>query len=247
MSQYVEYGGQLRANPEAKNTNFLKLAKDDPQNANVPSLDYYEGAQTGTDTMVSVTIDGTVHALTATTQLSDVETWMSEIENLLGEGHTGSKEEINIIVRAAHDGTDLSFEHQGMRTINAITTSGGAINLARQSAKSPHADYSASVVGTIANLNDGTNTAALANNPYNYSGTPATDATTAGTLKTDIQTALGSIGASFVSVTVTVNDVNENYDVVIHRKRDGKALYFGTSALAESNACIEWDAGALKV
>lgn len=247
MSQYVEYGGQLRANPEATNTNFLKLAKHDPENTNVPSLDHYEGAQTGTDTMLSVTIDGTVHALTTTTQLSEVETWVSEIENLLGEGHTGDKEEINIIVRAAHDGTDLSFEHQGMRTINAITTSGGAINLTRVSTKSPHADYSASVVGAVANLNDGTNTAALGNNPYNYSGTPATDATTAGTLKADIETALGSIGASFVSVAVTVNDVNENYDVVIHRKRDGKALYFGTSVLAESNACIEWDAGALKV
>lgn len=244
MSLYVEDGGLLHANPNATETNFLKLQACDPCNSTAPCLDYYEGAVTLTNTMVSVTIDGTAYPLTTTTQVQNVDTWVAEVKALLLSGTT---EEINVIVRAAYSGGVLSFEHQGVKTISAITTSGGAIALTRECDKSAHADYSISVVGTIAALNDGTTSDALDNNPYAFSGTPATDAATAATLATDIETALGNISASFVSVTVTVNDIDEDYDVVIHRKQDGTYLYFGTERLTESNNCIEWDAGALAV
>lgn len=242
MSLYVTDGGIERANPEARDTNFLRLQKCDPTAS--PCLDYYEGAQAGTDTMVSVTIDGTAYPLTTTTTLSQVGVWKAEIEALLADG---TPEEINVIVRAAHDGTDLSFEHQGVKVISAITTSGGAIALTRECAWSGHADYTISVSGAATQLSDGTNSAALATGTYSWTGTPATDTATAATLKGDIETALGALTVSFVEVTVKVDNVNSEFDVTIHRKKDGTLLYLDTTMLSEGGYVVEWDNGALKV
>lgn len=244
MSLYVKDGGIFRANPDAQDSNNLKLQVCQPCTETLPCLDYFEGAETATNTMVSVTIDGTAYPLTTTTQVQNVDTWVPEVEAALAQG---TNEEINIIVRAAYSGGALSFEHQGRKTISAITTSGGAIALTRECDKSGHADYSISVVGAVGDLNDGTTSSAMTNSPYAYTGTPATDATTAATLKSDLETALAAISASFVSTSVTVNDITGKYDVVIHRQKDGKYLYFGTDSIVESNACMEWNAGALAV
>lgn len=244
MSAYVKDGGVLRANPNAQAENNLKLAICQPCDETLPCLDFFEGAVAGSATLTSALVDGVTHTLTGTVANHAASGGLrDQLEAILG---SGDPQEINVIVRTAHDGTTLSIEHQGRKTLTNIITSAGTKAFTRECDYSGHADYSASVEGAVPSLNG----EALTTGTYAYTGTALTDAGTAGDLHDDIETALTALSLDFVDVTVTVNTITEMFDVVIHRPKDGTYLTFDTvppTVMVESNQKLEWNSGALAV
>ena len=67
---------------------------------------------------------------------------------------------------------------------------------------------------------------------YAYTGTPATDASTAGDLETDIDTALTSESVDYTAVTVEVNDETSSYKVTVRAVR-GTVLSAGAKRFIE--------------
>lgn len=55
----------------------------------------------------------------------------------------------------------------------------------------------------------------LDNDPYAYTGTPATDESTASTLATDVASELTALSVPYKSVEVTVNDTAGGYDILV--------------------------------
>jgi hypothetical protein len=143
------------------------------------------------------------------------------------------KKEFDIIVNVKLEGTELTITHIGQGVISAITYSNGAGTVTRICETAVMCEYKSLVVGTIQPLNDGTTSQALANNPYDYTGTNA-DITTASTLKDDIESALLGVGIAYNSVKVTVNVMAEAYEVSI-KALDNTKIYFGTKQLIACN------------
>jgi hypothetical protein len=123
--------------------------------------------------------------------------------------------EFNVRVDVAYSGGALTFAHYGATTVKSLTASAaGALTTARQCTMVTFCDFTAQLVGAVPNLTINGNDEALADTPFAYAG-GVDDATTAGELKSNIEGALDNQSITYDSVTVTVNDDDEAFDVVI--------------------------------
>lgn len=238
----VQTYGLLRANPDAQAANNLKLAVCQPCTETLPCLDYYESAATSGHAVTAVSIDGVSHTLTSSTVTS--LDWVDQIRTLLA---TGDNQEIDVYFNANYEFGVLSVEHIGRRTINSLTINGSAVSFTRQCNTAVFCSNQATVEGSVAALSDGTNSDSLSGGTYNWTGTAATDAATAASLRSDIITALTNLSITYFYVKVKVDNTNEGFKVTINRRKDGTRLYLGGNLMAENGCKKQFTAGAVNV
>lgn len=220
--------GRLRANPQARDTNFIKLDNSCSCTPGSACLDTIVKTVAANTTFNSMVYFGETFTPTAPIPVSDTQAIEDFICSVL------LKREFDVIVTVKLDGTTLTITHIGQGVIGGITYSNGAGTVTRLCDTAVICEYKSLVVGDVSPLGDGTTSQALANTPYAYSGTTATDDATAATLKDDIESALLAVGIPYISTEVTVNVLAEAYEVSI-KAVDGTKIYFGTKQLVACN------------
>lgn len=230
----LEYG-QITANPNKRDSeNLVEVAKCDSFAAN-PCKDSGSATLGGGVSVTGFTFNGVAVTLDSAIAVTDPAAIQKAIEDHIAKTH------FNVYVRVEYTGGDLIIKHIGQGTLSAVAhDTPGSIALTRECTVISLCEYAASIEGDAGPIGDGTSTSALANTPYNYSGTPATDATTAGTLKTDMETALTALSVDYESVAVTVDDTLGAFLVVVNAKKN-TVIYNGTNRFQESNCKIDFE------
>lgn len=139
-------------------------------------------------------------SLTNPADVADIIAWLTAIIQI---------QEVDAYVTVTPDGTSVRITHYGALTLENLVVSSGSASASRCCTTAMYYQYALSVEGAMGsvNWNDGT-PAALANTPYDYSGTSGTDANTADTLSTDFGTAGGTLNIpGLKGVSVAVDDV----------------------------------------
>jgi hypothetical protein len=157
----------------------------------------------------------------AVTDAAKVEEWLTKVLELY---------EYDIYLRVSYAGGALTITHRGRAVLSAITFDNGST----MSEPTPCCEivpirvWKYVGVDQIGNFvfNGGT-PAALANNPYEYTGT-STDLVTAATLKADVIDTLDGLvaddGYSYIDVEVSVNNAEGGYTIKIYTLEDEPVL-----------------------
>ena len=212
IKNILDFGHAL-ANPNAlgASTAVWHPRKKDYVGMN-PSEDFYQVATAGNFT--AFVFNGVTYTLETAI---DTATGTADIENAIVA--EVSKFEKNVWVKVSYAGGNLTIRHIGDLRLSEVSLSdvgGGSSqstsNLSNVQQISTLSLYD--VFGQIGPLNfNGTNVS-LANETYDWTGTPATDAATATQLGTDIATAFGTLGITLVGTpTVTANEATASYDI----------------------------------
>lgn len=201
--------GQERANPLANSTNNLRVIDKDAGNA---SEDYVKNTSIADSvTVTGIDISGTPYLFPAAVAVTSPAAVRAAIADVLEVYEVSPRVEFQYTAAT----TTLEFSHVGGLTVSALVLSTGDLSTTRYSTVIHEIEHTLAVVGAVANINDGTTSEALSTGTYAWSGTPATDATTAATLASEIETELDDLSVYYRKVTVTANDVTEKYDVSI--------------------------------
>lgn len=210
--------GQLRANPLANISNFVRLAECECVGTPTCSDN---GSTTLADTVVvqTFTYQGTVYTFSPTILVNDPEAIEQALFAVIG------LYEVDPIINVAYTGGALVVEHIGAGTLSLIVTSGNDQTLTRSCNLETICEYSFCVDGAVEI--DGV---ALANSPYEYdSVTPANNAAIAADLVTDLEAAITDS-----SVVVTIDEDNEQFCAVISAPQ-GTDINFNGSTLPGLN------------
>ena len=122
--------------------------------------------------------------------------------------------EIDLSLSAVYADGVLTIKHIGCFPLVDPVVSAGEVTVVRCCTLEVVRKYASQVLGEVAELSHGDNTATLENNPYEYTGTTATDEATAAELATDLATAMGTLGVTLVGdVVVTVNNLSGAFDI----------------------------------
>ncbi len=228
-STQLEDFGRVRSNPQAHRPNFMRF---DNEICACPGLkaclDTVTKTVVANTTFVGFTFDGETFTPAVAIPVSNTSAILDFIVDKIGI------KEFDLNIKVNLNGTTLTITHIGKLALTAVIFSDGTTTASRACVIEVHCEYKALVVGTVAPLVNGANSATLANNPYDFAGVPATDSATAATLKTDIEAALATLTVPYDSVTVTPNVMDESFEIAITAK-EGTELAFGTTALKECN------------
>lgn len=219
----TELGGK-RMNPLAGSTNMWKLTNDLCDCTSDPTcMDYANVDVNPARTLDEIIVDGVSVPVTATST-ANVADLKQALEDAIAPYENAPYFELVV------NGDNLLIKHYGATVVSAYGFSAGAdATTTRVCEVKKLCKFTGADVGTITpftvTLPDGTtDTVAIAGGPWAHTGTPATDDATAATLKTAIYNALvadGYVGpdaaAGANAITVTRNDTNDNYDIVIPR------------------------------
>lgn len=223
MSNYgnlAKDAGRIVANPFADPKRVHKAQHEDYYNALSGSdqIDAVDAVtETGNWTGIKIEMpDGTTETLTffavAVTDEQDV------IDAIAAE--LAAKGEINQVIEYSHGAfatNGVVFRHVGLIKVTDLVNSGGSggdVSTTRYSTVTTQTRQTGFFVDAEVVTVDGAAFAG-ASAPYAWTGTPATDATTAGNFADDLVTALDALGVSYNGVTVRVDDVAEKYEVNI--------------------------------
>ena len=225
----LERFGRVRSNPYAKSTNFVRFDDEICACAHLNAcLDTVTKALAPNLTFVGFIFDGETFTPAVPIPVSNVDGILEYLTTKIGI------KEFDLNIKVKSEGGNLVITHIGKLALTSVIFSDGAVNASRVCTIEVHCEYKALVAGTIPPLNDGTTSEALANNPYNYTGDPVQDAAKAATLKTDVETALGTLGVAFDSVAVVPNTFDESFEVTVTAV-ENTVLYFGNVKLKECN------------
>lgn len=219
----TELGGK-RMNPLAGSTNMWKLTNDLCDCTSDPTcMDYANVDVNPARTLDEIIVDGVSVPVTATST-ANVADLKQALEDAIAPYENAPYFELVV------NGDNLLIKHYGATVVSAYGFASGAdATTTRVCEVKKLCKFTGADVGTITpftvTLPDGTtDTVAIAGGPWAHTGTPATDDATAATLKTAIYNALvadGYVGpdaaAGANAITVTRNDTNDNYDIVIPR------------------------------
>lgn len=226
----TELGGK-RMNPLAGSTNVWKLSNDLCDCTSDPTcMDYVNVDVNPARTVNEITVDGVVVPVTATST-ADVADLKEALETAIAPYENAPYFELVV------NGDNLLIKHYGGTVVSAIGfASGSDATTTRSCELAQLCKFTGQDVGTITPLTitlpDGTtDSVAIANGPWAHTGTPATDDTTAADLQTELVAALltaGYVGpdaaAGANAITVTRNDTDDAYDIVIPRVQGVRAL-----------------------
>lgn len=212
--------GLYRANPDAQDDNVMKLSNDCGCETAAACEDSFSGTIAEARTIKSITYDDVTYP-TSTGALAkdDLKAFIQGvIDGKEVDGH----------VEVIYEGTTLTVTHIGEGTLATITYDNDSTSsLTRKcNLKSVYVYADMNVVGTVGPLVYDGASQALANEPYAWSGTPATDATTAAQLETDLGTALTALGVPNYTVSVAVDTPNSQYTISL-RYTSGEPVKIG--------------------
>ena len=231
--------GQLRANPSAvPGGNFMLPACDNCGTDEGPCEDIISVTAAGSVAAVKVVINGVDYAFPAGTTLDDT----TVIENTIADG-LKAQGEFNLYVSAVYAGGVLTVTHVGRLALSSFThTVSTTVAADRDCEMVPMCDYSLSVVDDPGDLiYDGSDPETLANAPYEFTGTPATDDATAATLATDINDALTAAGVptgSWETIEVTVDSIEGVFVIKTKATFDFGKVTLGGKSFLQTN-CTE--------
>jgi hypothetical protein len=207
--------GQLRANPNASGDNTLRIQKCGASNS---CEDIVTGSTVETgDTLVSFVFGGVTYTLEEPIAVDNPSAVQAAIYAIL------EKEEVYPVLEVSWESDSLDVRHIGGAALSALTfTTAGAVALTRNCTVAVLCDNTFFTTGDDAKvLKVGEDTYTLSGNAW--TGTPATDATTAGTLKTEIEAAVDGIA------TVEVNNVSEGFDITLRAKQSLAVTFNGNT------------------
>ena len=228
LFQITEYG-RLRANPNGNTDHRFVRMSDCPEAAT--AMDELIDTVPNTESVVSMSWEGQTVTFDTPILVTNVDALKAAIENHLLTNTTA--QEYDVRVEVSYGGGDLTVRHYGATTIASLTTDGPATyNFTRKSTLKSYCLLTAYLVGSVPNITINGTDVALATGTYAYTGTPATDASTAGDLETDIDTALTSESVDYTAVTVEVNDETSSYKVTVRAVR-GTVLSAGAKRFIE--------------
>lgn len=225
--------GQKIANPDAMADQMAQFT-DCSVNGQLPAMDAL--TVTTSANVTAFTFNGVAVTLGTPIAASSVAALktalLAEIE----------KYEHNPGLVVEYAGGDLTVEHIGQLTLSSLTLSvGGAQAFTRKTTLASVCQYKLEgAVDTISDIEFNGNAETLANEPYAYTGTPATDATTAGTLATDIATALTALSITATDIVVTVNNDLEGFDISFKsQKLNAPIRAAGAGTIFLEGSCIQ--------
>lgn len=230
MSALTQYGREV-ANPESPiNQAFRPLACNCEE---TPSCqDKATRAISSSGTVTAFTYNGITTTLSSAIVVTNTDAIQAAISAVI------EKYESNPLIKVEYDGTTLTIKHIGYAALTAVTTSAGAATVTRSCVLE--------TVETVTTNKQGTNFPLIwsyngaANSTATLSGTYTTiNSTVAGTLKTDLTTALATpIGAGHIkSITVTADTV-EGYFVIDVKCLVGFSLYIAGDLLTVKDGSI---------
>lgn len=213
--------GRKRQNPLANADNMFKLGDTVCEcTDDATCMDYVDLDINPAKTIVSFTWEGQT-ILVENVLTSDTAALKRVIEEALLPYEVGVYVEVNPF----DSGDNVRLSHYGSGAITQLQFSDASTaNLTRSCDTALFCTFEGTIVGAVTPLNitllDGTtDTAAVAGGPFAWTGTPATDATTASSLRTALYNALLADGYiqddQNTDLTVTVNDTDEGFDVVL--------------------------------
>lgn len=209
--------GRRRANPNALDSNNFRLNHPDSVDSCID-----RGTQALADT-VDVTgfeFNGETFELDAAINVEEPAKIREALAAVIGNY------ENDAIVTVDYAGGDLIVTHVGELKLTKVVTSGTDVTMTRQCTTETRCLFKFSVVGAVT-----LNGATMANSPYAWSETPATNDTTAGTLKTDLEAAI--TGSSAI---VSVNNTTEKFDVVLTADKDTEIVI--NEEIVTEEACV---------
>ena len=195
----------------------------------------------GSVSVKSISIDGTVYPFSANQNTeAGIRAEIKAAMTLAGYGDIQAEG-----VRFSGTTAAKQVHVIGEATIDKLVNSSDAdVAVTELCGTTTYCDFTVSGEGTLGQLvYDGTGSA-LDNDPYDYTGTPATDTTTAATLRTDIISELTALSVTYQSVTVTPDTDLQAFVIVIRgtiENLDGKLL-LGVKAFSRSNCYQEYTA-----
>lgn len=202
--------GKYKASKDSKSDQLIQVPKCDTCGTYDSCGDRASAAAANTVTITGFVFDGVTYSITPT-----LVTAPATIASLINAEI--KKIEIDPVIEVKYDGVTISVNHIGDGTLTSVTRSvGGALATTRYCIETVICSHEIDVEGTVAVVVNGTMSAALATNPYNYTGVPATDTATAATLKTDMEAALTAVAQPFDSVTVLVDNTSGRYNVKVN-------------------------------
>lgn len=230
----LEYGQKI-ANPNKRDAvNMVELAKCSSFGAN-PCKDSGSAFRADSINVTGFTFDGVAVTLDTPIGVDEPAALKAALEDHI------SKTYFNVWVNVTYVGGVLTVDHIGQGTLSSIAHSNpGNITLSRACTVVSICEMVGFLEGASGPIGDGTSTEVLANTPYNYTGVAGTDATTAGTLKTDLETALTALSVDYKSVSVTVDDVMGAFYVVIKAKKNTTILN-GSNRFTEQKCEIDFE------
>jgi len=183
----------------------------------------------------SVEVDGTVYPFTATATTGTAA--KAEVEAILES--LGYVDVDSTGVRVTNTtGTTWLVEVYTEATIGKfVNASDVDVSVTAECVGIAVCDYKVTLAGgNLGDVSDGTNSDTLGNNPYSFTGTPATDDATAAQLGTDLAASLGNISWVYKSVTVARNDSASGYDILI-RGEYGQTLTINDTTVPNCLNC----------
>lgn len=202
--------GKYKASPDSKSDQLIQVPKCDTCGTYEACGDRASAAAANTVTITGFVFDGVTYSITPT-----LVTAPATIASLINAQI--KKIEIDPVIEVKYDGTTLSVNHIGDGTLTSVTRSvGGTLATTRYCIETVICLHEIDVEGTVAQVINGSLSAALASNPYTYTGVPATDTAKAATLKTDMQTALTAVGQAYDSVNVIVDNASGRFNVKVN-------------------------------
>lgn len=205
--------GTLVANPKADQDNAMRSPKCDPCTGIKMCQDTIEGDVPAGASLVGIVYDQVEEPLKFdAVDVTDNDAVLRSIYYCIKPC------EKDISIGFTLDGASFSFTHIGQSTISGLIFSDGTTETTVDTATRlcdlrNECTYRLNLVGEVADLSYAGNTETLANNPYDFTGTPATDLATAAQLKADIETALTALGQDFISVEVVADADSETFQV----------------------------------
>jgi hypothetical protein len=234
--------GFAYANPEAY---IPAVAKEDiPVNRQVlglrkkefvgknPSEDTYSAATTGN--LTAIQFNGETLTLESPVLISagTVTEVQEAIEKLI------EKYEGNLYVRVTYDSGTVTIRHVGDLRLSQIAISDVASGALQSTSQLSNlvtvGDFTLNgVFGQLGPIQYGESSQSLGNDPYNWTGTPATDNATASTLATDLGTAFTALGIVVIgSISVSANVATSAYDISFKARIGENGIYFtGSGAM----------------
>ena len=222
--------GRKRQNPLASNTNFMHLGDTVCECSDAETcIDYVDLDINPAKTLVSFVWEGQT-ILCTNVLTSNIAGMKAAIEEALLPYEVGVY--VEVIPFDTND--NALIKHYGSGSITQLNFGDASTAaLTRSCVTALFCNFEGSAVGAVTPINltltDGTTpTVAVAGGPFAWTGTPATDATTAGTFKAALYTALN--GAGYIAdddqanLTVTVNDDDEAFDVFLPNVKNVTSL-----------------------
>lgn len=204
MKYELRTAGQKRANPKARIDNNLKLPLDIAALSGQDTLAYTTASSTA---VTAWTYDGVVYPLTGVTANDSASIKAQIYATLRGL-------EIRPILKVSYAGGQFLLTHVGGAAISGVTIGGTSRTTTRKTTVAAYCDSVINVVGSVTPLGVDAGSNAVSGT-YAFTGTSATDLTTAASMKTAIETAITALSAP-ITVKVVPDNVAKNFRVVFY-------------------------------